>query len=994
MRWWLLVWGTLLLSGLVGCLLLAQRTIQWHFAPLGALEISSPGGLLVRNLACVLVKPGWQGSYADQLNSSTAKIVAVDNRQWQGHLHGDGAVVAFWQQATLKGNELLLSYQLHAKTTFVVETAMLRCYLPVEGNAGKARWWALTETHQLLEGTFPATLPQPYHLLSRNDVTTLMWQLPSGWALQFDFNGGFVGLNLQDNRQFGANDFELQLHLKHGRWQEGETVRAQLRLAVLSPEEAQSWVQQAKQAAERERTILLTKRAPLKLKSIRPNAKQLRRYETLEVGVDLDAAYDNPFDPDQIAVDAEIVSPSGKRMTLPGFFTQEFERVKEDGRAERLRKVGDPYFAVRFTPTETGTYRYRIVVTGHDETGKKGQVASDWFQLRVLPNPKHKGFVRQVKFYHLQFDDGTPFVPVGLNVCWSGNNLSAYERWFAAMRQNGANFARIWLVRWNMGLEWTPGDGSGLYLGLGKYALDNAWRIDQLLRIAEQNGVYLMLCLGYHGELADQRLYFGEQAWHLSPYNRKNGGPCDKPADFWVNPEAKRFYKQRLRYIVARYAHSPHVLAFEFWNEVFAPAPWVQEMAQFVRSIDIYRHLLTTTYGDEAVWRLPEMDFVQDHWYGEGGQPDSTPAVVTLHRRRLAQFRKPYLLGEFGIDWRSSDVVYDPKGNALHWRNGMWASLMAGGMGTACVWYWDNYIDRLNLWHHFRPVAEFVQLVGKDWLQDWKPLQHTPPMLTEPPVPPYGDFVFAPTLSWQRPTGDTFVLHRDGRIESDGETSLFLFSPSKPDLYRPPKFVVDFPEDGQLLLRVDTVSSGALLIVRLNGKEIWRQPLPEGAERKDEQGRVYREGSYQRRQWVEQWRKWDYIYERTFAVPIPKGKHIVEVDNLGADWCTVPEYRFTPYRDRRFAEVNLVGIQTERMALVWVQNQASNFQTLRAGKSIPPLRNLRFAINGLRDGRYRITLWDTWKGGVVREWQTVCRNGTLTIDLEQLEKDFALIVRP
>lgn len=140
-------------------------------------------------------------------------------------------------------------------------------------------------------------------------------------------------------------------------------------------------------------------------------------------------------------------------------------------------------------------------------------MTSQWLTLKVSPNLQARGFVRRGKFWHLQFEDGTPFIPVGLNVCWSGNNLSAYERWFEAMRKNGANFARIWLVRWNMGLEWTPSDGNGIYLGLGKYALDNAWRIDELIRIAERNGVYLMLCLGYHGELADRQLYFGEQAW-------------------------------------------------------------------------------------------------------------------------------------------------------------------------------------------------------------------------------------------------------------------------------------------------------------------------------------------------------------------------------------------------------------------------------------------------------------------------------------------------
>jgi hypothetical protein len=996
------MWALFASVAILACL--EGQKPEWSFNPTGAIShLSFANSPLLQNLGAVLVKPGWQGSYADQLNPETVKVTFKANgeRVWSGTLRGDGAEVDFTQKATVKANEIVLTYEFRPRTELSLETLMLRCFLPTKVAAGKAIWVAVDEfNHEVWSGNFPETLPEPYHLFGRNQVSHFLWALQFG-ALLFDLReSNLAGINLQDDRRFGINAFELQLHLKFGKLQAGEKVTSKLRLVVMNAEDAKKWVSEMRERAEQERTFTLQKRAPLQLKAITPNTQSLRRYELLEVRIDLDATYDNPFDPEQISVEAEFIAPSGKRIVVPGFFTQDFERVLRDGR-EILRKVGSPYFAVRFTPTEVGTYRYRIVVTGQGagDTGQgKRQVTSQWLTLKVSSNPKAKGFVRRSKFWHLQFDDGTPFVPVGLNVCWSGNNLRAYERWFEAMRKNGANFARIWLVRWNMGLEWTTGDGNGMYLGLGKYALDNAWRIDELIRIAERNGIYLMLCLGYHGELADRQLYFGEQAWDKNPYNRKNGGPCDKPADFWTNPEARRFYKQRLRYIIARYAHSPHVLAFEFWNEVHAPAHWVKEMAQFVRSIDPYGHLLTTTYGDDAVWQLPEMDFSQTHWYGDGSQKDCVTTIVNIHRHHLERYRKPFLLGEFGIDWRTSDLTYDPKGNALHWHNGVWASLMSGGMGTACVWYWDNYIDRLNLWHHFRPVAEFVRLVGKAWLQNWKPLQHTDPIAdVTTGEQQFGDFIFTPTLGWQRPTGDTFVLHRSGKVESNGETSVFLFSPSKPDLYRPPKFIVDFPQDGMMAIQVGTVSSGAVLIVRIDGKEVWRQELPEGQERKDEQGRTYREGSYREKRWVEQWRKWDYVYDREFVVPVPKGKHTIEVDNQGADWCTVTQIRLSPYRDLRFPEVDIVGVQTETAALIWVHNQQSNFQNERKSQhgtksELKPIKGLQFEVMGLKDGKYSIVLWDTWKGAVAAKWQAQCRQGRLLLRLPDLERDFALLI--
>jgi hypothetical protein len=198
-----------------------------------------------------------------------------------------------------------------------------------------------------------------------------------------------------------------------------------------------------------------------------------------------------------------------------------------------------------------------------------------------------------------------------------------------------------------------------------------------------------------------------------------------------------------------------------------------------------------------------------------------------------------------------------------------------------------------------------------------------------------------------------------------------------------------------MAIQVGTVSSGAVLIVRIDGKEVWRQELPEGQERKDEQGRIYREGSYREKRWIEQWRKWDYVYDRGFVVPVPKGKHTIEVDNQGADWCTITRIRFSPYRDLKFPEVDIVGIQTETAALIWVHNQQSNFQNERKSEQetkseLKPIKGLRFEVLGLKDGKYRIVLWDTWKGTVASNWQAQCRQGRLLLRLPDLERDFAL----
>ena len=60
--------------------------------------------------------------------------------------------------------------------------------------------------------------------------------------------------------------------------------------------------------------------------------------------------------------------------------------------------------------------------------------------------------------------------------------MADYAAWFAGLGKAGGNWARLWLAFNEKGLEWmpapTPKGGTGSYQGLGRYALDNAWRLD------------------------------------------------------------------------------------------------------------------------------------------------------------------------------------------------------------------------------------------------------------------------------------------------------------------------------------------------------------------------------------------------------------------------------------------------------------------------------------------------------------------------------------
>ncbi len=444
--------------------------------------------------------------------------------------------------------------------------------------------------------------------------------------------------------------------------------------------------------------------ACVRINSISPSAPVVGRYEKLELTIDLNAAYQNPFDPAQIDLRATFTSPDGKAISVPGFYWQDFESTLTNGR-ETLTPRGKPAWKVRFTPLQEGAWSYAVSVKTPG-----GNATSAPASVDVTPAQRH-GFVRvdQRDPAYFAFDDGTPYIAIGQNVGWYGDGgTHDYERWFGKMHAQGANFARIWMASWAMAIEWND-------TGLGDYTkrLDRAWQLDRVFDLAAQNDIYIMLMLLNHGAFNTGV----NPEWDQNPYNAANGGPCQAPQDFATNQEARELFKRRLRYIAARWGYSPNLLAWEWWNEVdWTPLksaevqmPWIKEMSAFLAPLDPYQHLRTTSYangGDDAVFGMPEIDISQRHIYN----PDDPAQTFPRGMAEMLPAKKPALYGEFGSGADSADSTQDPQG--VHVHNALWAGLMTKGSGTGMSWWWDSYIDPLDLYPLFAGPAAFLK--GED----------------------------------------------------------------------------------------------------------------------------------------------------------------------------------------------------------------------------------------------------------------------------------------
>lgn len=722
---------------------------------------------------------------------------------------------------------------------------------------------------------------------------------------------------------------------------------------------------------------------PLEIRKVTPSATDTPTFSLVEIRADIAATFDNPFDPAQIAVDAEVTAPGGKTLTIPGFVYVPYRLEMKDGR-EQLRSDGGHDFRVRYTPVLAGKHRIVVKVTD-----KRGTVRSAPLELTATPSAS-PGFIRVAPRSPRYFahDDGRSYFAVGENVCWSGHRtpLKEYTAWFKGLGAAGGNWARLWLSNNEKGLEWTqqptPRAGTGDYHGLGRYALDNSWRLDEVVRLARENGVYLMFCLGTYGEFTEGG-YFNEGMWVSNPYNAKNDGPCARPADFWTNPEARRLYQQRLRYVLARWGYSPHVFAWEFWNEIPetpAEAAWAAEMAAYLKKHDPNRHLVSNTYGGAATWNCPDIDFTMTHMYGQAGNTANFTGRIEHDARQALRFKKPYLLAEFGIDWQASDQRWDRPRSGLNMHNGAWAAMMSGAAGTAMLWWWDSYVHPHNLYHVLTPVRKFADSV--DWGKTpFQPLANLRVEQGGDKPETFTDLLVPATLEWGKPRSSTYTVKHDGSVQG-APVAMTIGSPRRGNPDELPSRLtwrLDLPQPANLVARLGEVCSGARLRVTVDGKTQIDRELKAGAPGK---------GPWKKAHYLEQWRVWVSDYDEEIAVNVPAGKHEVAFANVDGDWLQIRSLRIPGYRSSRYPEIDALGLTSDRLILLWFHNQESTWRTEYDGKRPALLQGLQAQVPAA-PGAWRVEWWDTSKGEVIRREEAESKDGALSLTLPDFRSDIA-----
>ncbi len=717
---------------------------------------------------------------------------------------------------------------------------------------------------------------------------------------------------------------------------------------------------------------------PLGIQSATLSSTRINRFSLLEVNVGLSGTYQGAFDPDQIDLHAIVTTPSGKKITVPGFLYQGYTRALVDGR-EQMTLSGNCDWRIRFSPAEVG--EYRIVVAAQDSSRQTVKSSEMTFQSVKSVS---SGFVRISKRdkRYFQTDDGRPYFPIGANVCWGGaQGTYDYDKWLPGYGKSDSSYFRVWLAPTftTFALE-TLGPADGL--GVGRINLANAWRLDYVLDLAQLNNLRVMLCIDSFNILRKSAEgAYGE--WENSPQNAANGGPLKEPVEFWTDSKMLKAYKNKLRYLVARYGWRTNVLSWEFWNEVDIISPtawdvkkataWHASMAQYLRKIDPWQHLITTSFassdGIPEIDSLPEMEYTQIHNYGSR----DIPAFLTSTVERHSNYKKPCYVGEFGADVNGADATVDPTGVALH--EGLWSTALNGAAGGANLWWWDNDIHPNNLYYHFAALTSFIKDIdfpneGFKPFNKAKFVQQRSQGKTM-----YRDVDLGGGVSWDKTIANkptTVVLDSKSGIKVDGEVSAIQHGMvNHLDLHNPLTIKTNNPNTVKLLIVVSGVSGhgGAALKVTLDGNAVISRDMPD--DNLDSTETINK-------------------YNGSYPVEIPSGAHSVVVENTGTDWFYVT-YTLENAVTTLIPDLRVYGLKGKNVSLAWVQNVPHNWFRVGVLKKTAVTQPASImTLDNWPAGKYKSQIWDTITGKVVSEETVTVDKRTLKIRLPEIATDVAL----
>lgn len=498
---------------------------------------------------------------------------------------------------------------------------------------------------------------------------------------------------------------------------------------------------------------------------------------------------------------------------------------------------------------------------------------------------------------------GEPFLPFGTNTSWANEAVPDLSAYFAKLAAHGGNWGRVWANHWDGKNPYMQPDGTGPKLGWMIPEALAKW--DDVVKGAESNGIRFQFVLFHHGLFSTDV----NPNWDMHPWNAANGGFLKTPTEFFTNATAKRLTRNWLRYAVARWGHSSSIFCWELFNEVEWVEParkgnwklisdWHGEMADYIRSIDPYKRMVSTSSHMDHPELWEKMDFISPHGY--------PPSVLGMVSGMVKDPKKPQFFGEFG----GNEYVKEAEAKIV--RDGIWASLLRGHSGVASYWYWDR-MEEAKIWPEMKAASEAIAkgrfaLRGKGVAQ---PVTVSTKGRT--------DLEIRPGVGWGKTTKFRFALPEEATGEHLGKLSAYFNNPNGGNaalFAEPLRLSFTLAAPGSLLIDVaEIAAAGAAVKVSAmrGGREV---TLAE----KSWPGKQENPGDV--------------------SLQLPAGKHEIIVTSTGADWF-------------RVARISIPGLSPTVFGMAFRDGDFTALR-LRGESKVAKGDSATISLPGLPDGDFKV----------------------------------------
>ena len=446
-----------------------------------------------------------------------------------------------------------------------------------------------------------------------------------------------------------------------------------------------------------------------KINEINPSSLsfEIRYFEIEEIKEGYIESILNPYKKEDILIESIISTPSLKSIKRYAYYKCDYKVYydKDSDIKDKAEPLNKSHFLISYRPQELGIFHLKVKV--YIKSILKQELD---YNFSVENKSFSKGLIKVLDNHFIYSNTKETFIPVGENVAWYSNRIIRsfeYDEIFKRLREVGANYVRIWLRGNNFSLHMGE-DSSAINFTVRMAELE---RLDRILNLAKDLGIYINLCLLNHGQFSTKI----NPEWERNSYKEI----LDKPEDFFKREDVKDVYKDELRYIISRYSEYDSIMSYELFNEVDWTDSfdkdiiysWQKEMSEYLKTLDYNDRLITTSFMDNnhssGVFDLDSIDYHTIHSYAYNPK-ENIRSLIPLNNQN-----KPLIIEEWGVDWRSGEKEYKIDKDGLILKGAIYASIFKN-YSSVMPWWWDSYIDRYDLYHVFKAPFKIASMFNLD----------------------------------------------------------------------------------------------------------------------------------------------------------------------------------------------------------------------------------------------------------------------------------------